>query len=346
MRRKSKPVKVGKVTVGGAADISVQSMTNTKTSDVEGTVNQIKQLEKVGCEIIRVAVPDKESLKALSAIRSKISIPLVADVHFNYRLALEALDQHVDKIRINPGNIGSLDGVKEIVRKAKDKNVSIRIGVNAGSLHPKFEDRKDLAEALVDSALEYVHLFEGLSFNDIVISVKSSSVPVSIKAYSKLAKQVEYPLHLGITEAGTFVSGTVKSAVGIGTLLAQGIGDTVRVSLAADPIKEVKIGYEILKSLGLRKRGPELICCPTCGRCEIDLIKLAQKVEEKLLNLKKPVKVAVMGCIVNGPGEAKEADVGIAGGKGVGLLFKKGKSIKKVPEDELIDVLLEEIKNL
>ncbi len=346
MRRKSRQIQVGKVRIGGNAPIAVQSMTTTKTADTAATIAQIRKLESAGCEIIRVAVPDGESARALKTIKENISIPLVADIHFDWRLALAALDAGVDKIRINPGNIGGLDRVKRIVLKAKEKNIPIRIGVNAGSLHKKYAKAKEgLAKALMDSALEHVHFFEGLNFHDIVISVKSSSVPITIEAYRMLAKMVDYPLHLGITEAGTLLSGAVKSSVGLGVLLHEGIGDTIRVSLTADPVKEIQVGFEILRSLGLRA-GPELISCPTCGRCEIDLISLAEEVGEKLLSYSAPIKVAVMGCVVNGPGEAKEADLGIAAGRGGGLLFAKGKPMRKVPEDKLVEVLMEEIEKL
>lgn len=346
MRRKSRIVKIGSVAIGGKSPIAVQSMTNTETANIQATTQQIKQLAEAGCEIVRVAVPNKESVQALGAIKSQIKIPLVADVHFNWRLAVSALDQKIDKLRINPGNIGGLDRVKDIVLKAKKKGVPIRIGVNAGSLDKKYESLSDPAEALIKSALEYLKFFESLDFHDIVLSVKSSSVLVSIKAYRLLAKKTSYPLHLGITEAGTLLSGAVKSATGLGILLNEGIGDTFRVSVAADPVREVQVGWQILQALGIRQRGPDLIVCPTCGRCEIDLISLAEEIEKRLSTYRAPLKIAVMGCVVNGPGEAKEADIGLAGGKGTGLLFRKGKPIRKVPESEMVEALMIEVDKL
>lgn len=346
MRRKSRVVKIGPVAIGGNNPIAVQSMTNTETADVQATTQQIEQLTQAGCEIVRVAVPNKESVQALNTIKNQIKIPLVADVHFNWRLALDVLDQKIDKLRINPGNIGRLDRVENIVLKAKEKRIPIRIGVNAGSLDKKYENEPDPAEALVKSALEYLKFFESLDFHGTVLSVKSSSVPVSIKAYQLLAKKTSYPLHLGITEAGTLLSGAIKSAAGLAVLLEEGIGDTIRVSVAADPVREVQIGWQILQALGIRRRGPDLIACPTCGRCEIDLISLAEEIEERLLAYQAPLKVAVMGCVVNGPGEAKEADIGLAGGKGIGLLFRKGKPIRKVPESEMIEALMTEVEKL
>lgn len=346
MRRKSRIVKIGSVAIGGKSPIAVQSMTNTETANIQATTQQIKQLAEAGCEIVRVAVPNKESVQALGAIKSQIKIPLVADVHFNWRLAVGALDQKIDKLRINPGNIGGLDRVKDIVLKAKKKGVPIRIGVNAGSLDKKYESLSDPAEALIKSALEYLKFFESLDFHDIVLSVKSSSVLVSIKAYRLLAKKTSYPLHLGITEAGTLLSGAVKSATGLGILLNEGIGDTFRVSVAADPVREVQVGWQILQALGIRQRGPDLIVCPTCGRCEIDLISLAEEIEKRLSTYRAPLKIAVMGCVVNGPGEAKEADIGLAGGKGTGLLFRKGKPIRKVSESEMVEALMIEVDKL
>lgn len=344
LRRLSRQVKVGGVKIGGGAPISVQSMTTTKTEDVQSTVAQIKELEAVGCELVRVAVPDMKAVAALRDTKKEVDIPLIADIHFDYRLALAAMEAGVDKIRINPGNIGDQNRVGMIVEKAREKRIPIRIGVNAGSLHKKYaEAREGQAKALVDSALEYIKFCEDLNFCDIVVSVKASSVPVTIDAYKMLATKVDYPLHLGITEAGTLFVGAVKSAIGLGVLLNEGIGDTIRVSLTADPVKEIKVGLEILKTLGLR-RGPELISCPTCGRCEIDLIPLAEEVERRISHCRAPIKIAVMGCVVNGPGEAREADVGIAAGKGAGLLFARGEVIRKVPERNLIDALMEEIK--
>jgi len=339
-RRKSRQINVGNLKIGGDAPISVQSMANTKTQDIEATVSQIKQLELAGCDLVRVAVPNKEAAKAMGEIKKNINIPLIADIHFNYKLALAALDAGADKIRINPGNIGDSAHVKAIVEGAKEKKIPIRIGVNAGSLHKKYRDTENLVKALVNSALEYVNFLENLDFFDFVISVKASSVLTTIEAYELLANKVDYPLHVGVTEAGTLVSGAVKSAMGIGALLREGIGDTIRVSLTADPVKEVEVGFKILRALNLRNFGPDIISCPTCGRCEIDLIALTKKVEDALRGYKAPIKVAVMGCVVNGPGEAREADIGIAAGKKEGLIFVKGKPIKKVPEKKLVDALL------
>jgi len=348
-RRKTKEIKLGKVRIGGDAPISVQSMTNTDTRDVLKTVRQIKGLEREGCEIIRVAVPDKIAALGLGKIKKKIKIPLIADIQFDYQLALLALEQKVDGLRLNPGNIKDKKGIKLVARLAKEKNIPIRIGVNSGSLDKKLLEKYKgpAAEALVESALGEIRLLEDLGFEKIKVSLKSSDVPRTVKAYKLLAQKVSYPFHLGITEAGTLTGGIIKSAVGIGSLLAQGIGDTIRVSLTANPREEVRVGFEILKALELRQYGPVLISCPTCGRCQIDLIKIAGEVERELgkfpnLNL----KVAVMGCPVNGPGEAREADLGIAGGKGVGLLFKKGKIIKKVEEKDLVSALMKEISNL
>jgi (E)-4-hydroxy-3-methylbut-2-enyl-diphosphate synthase len=347
-RRKTKKVWVGNVAIGGDAPISVQSMTKTDTRDVSATVKQIKRLEKAGCEIIRVAVPDMESALALSKIKSQIKIPLVADIHFDYRLALKAIDSGVDKLRINPGNIGAEWKVKEIVKSAKMRKIPIRVGVNAGSLPRDLlaKYKKPSAPALVEAALRQVRILENLDFNDIVISLKSFDVPTTIKAYQLISKKINYPLHLGITEAGLPLLGSVRSALGIGLLLAEGIGDTIRVSLTGDPVEEVKVGYEILKSLNLREHGPTIISCPTCGRCEIDLVSLTKKLEQKLKNVHAPLKIAVMGCVVNGPGEARDADVGIAGGKGYGLLFRKGKEIEKVKEKDLVKALMHTVYDL
>lgn len=346
MRRISREIKIGNLIIGGKAPVTIQSMTNTKTSDVQATVAQIKALEEVGCEIIRVAVPDRESVLAIPQIKKEIKIPLVADIHFDWQLAIAAIEAGADKIRINPGNIGDEARVGSIVEKAREKNTSIRIGVNAGSLHKKYEAKKgNLSEALVGSALEYISFCEKLNFRNLVVSVKSTSVLATIETYRIIAQEVDYPLHLGITEAGTLTSGTVKSAIGLGILLYEGIGDTIRVSLTADPVNEVLVASEILKNLGLKK-GPILISCPTCGRCEINLIPVAKEVECALLRYNLPIKVAVMGCVVNGPGEAKEADIGIAAGKGGGILFVKGKPIKKVTENELVNALLSEIEKM
>ncbi len=344
-RKKTKVIKLGNILIGGNNPISIQSMTNTKTQNIESTIAQIKNLENVGCEIIRVAVPDVESAKAISQIKKAIKIPLIADIHFDYKLALESLKSGADGLRLNPGNIGSKSKVLEIVKMAKEKMIPIRIGVNSGSLSKeKIAKYGVSAEALVESALEHVDILERANYEEIKISVKASSVPLTIDSYKLLSKKIDYPLHLGVTEAGTEFVGTIKSAIGIGTLLAEGIGDTIRVSLTANPTKEVLVAKEILQSLNLKK-GMEIISCPTCGRTDIDLISLTKKVEKKLAKLSKfPITVAVMGCVVNGPGEAREADFGIAGGNGEGLLFKNGKIVKKVPENKLIEELLKMIE--
>lgn len=347
LRRKSRPIKMGNVTIGGNAPVTVQSMTNTDTRNAQATRSQINSLVKAGCEIIRVAVPDMEAAKALPQIKKDLAIPLVADIHFDYRLALASLDAGVEGLRINPGNIGGEDKVAAVVREAKRRNVPIRIGVNAGSLE------KDLAadgiitpEAMVQSAVRHIAMLEKMNFYDLKISLKASDVPLMLEAYRLLAGKVDYPLHIGVTEAGTMFRGSIKSAVGIGILLWEGIGDTVRVSLTGDPVHEVRAAYEILKSLGLRQRGVEIISCPTCGRTQIDLIRIAGEVEERLAALDKPLKVAVMGCVVNGPGEARHADIGIAGGKGEGLIFCKGKVIRKVKEEFLVEELIKEIDQI
>jgi (E)-4-hydroxy-3-methylbut-2-enyl-diphosphate synthase len=344
-RKKTRHVKVGNVTIGGNAPVSVQSMCNTDTSDAKSTINQIHELEDAGCEIVRVAVPDEKSAKSLREIKENITIPLVADIHFDYRLALLSAG-HVDKLRINPGNIGDSDKVKAVVNAAKDHSLPIRIGVNLGSLEkPLLKKYGPTPKAMVESALNEVRLLESLDFYDIVISLKASDVLTTIQAYELISQKVNYPLHLGVTEAGTIFSGTVKSSIGIGSLLAKGIGDTIRVSLTADPVEEVKAGFEILKSLGLRQ-GITIISCPTCARASIDVISLAKKVEDSTFDLRKPLKIAVMGCYVNGPGEAKHADIGVAGYNKQGFLFRKGKIIGKVPETKIVDTLLEEINKL
>lgn len=347
-RRKTRVVKIGNVLIGGDNPIAIQSMCNTKTSDVDATVKQILELEAAGCEIIRVAVPDMKAAEAIAEIKKHIHIPLVADIHFDYRLALKAIESGVDKLRINPGNIGGEDRVKAVVEAAKAKKIPIRIGVNSGSLEKDILEKygEVTPEGLVESALRHVRILEKLDFHDIVISIKASNVPFSLATYSLLSKEVDYPIHLGITESGTEWSGTIKSAVGIGAILAMGIGDTIRVSLTGSTVEEVKVAKAILKDLGLRKFGIEFVSCPTCGRTSIDLIGLANKVEEKCRNINKDIKVAVMGCAVNGPGEAREADIGIAGGNGYGLIFKKGEILKKLPENELLDALMEEIEKL
>lgn len=323
-------------------------MTNTDTRDVRATLKQIEELVAEGCEIIRVAVPDQQAAAALPQIIKALEIPVIADIHFDHRLALESIKAGVSGLRINPGNIGGRNRVAEVVAAAKERNVPIRIGVNAGSLEKRLLEKYNgvTPEAMVESALDQIKLFEELSFRDIKISLKASSVPLMLAAYRLLAEKVNYPFHVGVTEAGTLSSGTVKSALGIGILLNEGIGDTIRVSLTGHPVYEVRVAYEILKSLALRQRGVELISCPTCGRTQIDLIKLAEEVEERLKNLKKNIRVAVMGCVVNGPGEAREADVGIAGGSGEGLIFRKGVVIRKVPEAELVDELMKEIETI
>jgi len=347
-RKVKKTVEVGGLKIGGTNPIIIQSMCNTDTRDVAATVRQIKALEEAGCELVRVAVPDMEAAIAVGKIKEQISIPLVADIHFDYRLALEVMRQGVDKVRINPGNIGDEEKVKAVVEMAKTKNIPIRIGVNSGSLEKELLSKYGhvTPEALVESALNHVKILEKFDFHNIIISIKASGVPMSIETYSLLSKLCDYPIHVGITEAGTIYNGTVKSAVGIGAILAMGIGDTIRVSLTGDPVEEIKAAKEILKSLELRKFGIDFVSCPTCGRTEIDLIGIANEVEKRCQSINKNIKVAVMGCVVNGPGEAREADIGIAGGKGVGLIFKKGEIIKKVDENQLVDSLMEEINKL
>lgn len=348
MRKKTKVIRIGDIYIGGENPIAIQSMTNTDTRDVNSTIEQIKQLEDIGCEIVRVAVPDMEAAESLKQIKKNIKIPIVADIHFDYRLAIEALNSGVDKLRINPGNIGDESRIKQIVDLAKHKDVPIRIGVNSGSLEKEFLEKYNgvTAEGIVESALKHVSILEKFGFYNIVVSIKSSNVSFSIEAHRILSEKIEYPIHVGITEAGTLYSGTVKSAVGIGAILSLGIGDTIRVSLTGSPLEEIKCAKEILKSLKLRKFGIEFISCPTCGRTEIDLISIANEVETKCAGIDKNIKVAVMGCAVNGPGEAKEADIGIAGGNGTGIIFKKGKIIKKVEESQLVNCLLEEIEKI
>lgn len=347
-RRKTREVTIGNVKIGGDNPVAIQSMCNTKTSDVEATVAQIRELEAVGCEIIRVAVPDEAAARAIKEIKKQINIPLVADIHFDYRLALLAIESGVDKLRINPGNIGSEDRIKAVVEAAKAKNIPVRIGVNSGSLEKDILEKygEVTPQGLVESALRHVRILEKFDFHDIVISIKASNVPFTMEAYSLLSKEVDYPLHLGITESGTEWTGSIKSAVGIGAILAMGIGDTIRVSLTGNCTQEVITAKEILKSLELRKFGINFVSCPTCGRTQIDLIGLANKVEERCRNIDKDIKVAVMGCAVNGPGEAREADIGVAGGNGYGLIFKKGEILRKLPEDQLLDALMEEIDKL
>jgi (E)-4-hydroxy-3-methylbut-2-enyl-diphosphate synthase len=345
-RRISKAINIGGVTVGGSAPVVVQSMTKTDTRDVKATIRQIKQLEEIGCEIIRVAVPDAEAARALVDIKKGIKIPLLADIHFDFRLALMALDAGVDGLRINPGNIGEADKVKKVTLAAKERGVPIRIGVNAGSL-PKTDDKKlTVVDRMVAAALTQVKLLETLNFDLIKVSLKAFDVPTTIAAYQQIADKIPYPLHIGITEAGTPRTGVIRSAVGIGTLLWLGIGDTIRVSLTASPKEEVIAAYEILKSLDLRRRGPVLVSCPTCGRAEADVVKLAQQVDRRLLKINKPIKVAVMGCVVNGPGEAKDADVGIACGKGKGVIFKRGEKLAVVEEKDFLSALMREVEGL
>lgn len=342
----TRKVNIGGLVIGGGNPVAVQSMTNTKTEDISTTIAQIKELEDVGCELVRVAVPTREAIEALPKIKREMGVPLIADIHFHWEYAIGAMDAGVDKIRINPGNIGGLEKFAKVVEKAKEKDVAIRIGVNAGSLHPKYCKEDDPAVALVKSCLEYVTFCEELDFHKLVLSVKSSSVVESIKAYRLLAKETDYPLHLGITEAGSLRSGTIKSAVGLGVILADGIGDTMRVSLSADPVEEIPVAYQILQALELRCITPEIISCPTCGRCDIDVIPVVNDIERRLAKIKAPIKVAVMGCVVNGPGEAKEADIGIAGGKREGVLFKEGKKIRRVPAETMADELMVEIEKL
>ncbi len=339
---------VGDVAVGGDSQITVQSMTNTKTKDIEATIRQIKELEEAGCDIVRSAVTDEEDARAIGKIKKSINIPLIADIQFDYRLALLSIENGIDCLRINPGNIGDEDKVKELVRACKENNIPIRIGVNAGSLSNRILKKYGGVNenSMVYSAMEHVKILENLDFKDIKISLKASNVDLSLKAYEKMSELVDYPLHLGITEAGPSSSGTIKSAVGIGSILSRGIGDTLRVSLTGNPVEEIYVGREILKSLDLLKSGINIISCPTCARTEIDLIGLVEKAEIELGKIDKPLDVAIMGCPVNGPGEAREADIGIAGGVGQGVLFKKGKVISKVKEEDLLDRLIEEIKKM
>ena len=344
-RKMTREINIGGVKIGGNNPIAIQSMCNTDTRDVKSTVEQIKKLEKAGCEIIRVAVPDMQAAECIRDIKNSIDIPLVADIHFDYRLALKCMDNGIDKIRINPGNIGSADRVKQVADMAKKNHIPIRVGVNSGSLEKELVEKYGgvTPQGLVESALRHVKLLEQNDFYDTAISIKASNVPFSVEVYELLSNTVDYPLHVGITEAGTVWGGTIKSAVGIGAILSRGIGDTIRVSLTGDPVEEIYAAKEILKDLNLRKFGVEFISCPTCGRTSIDLIKIANEVESKIKDIDKNIKVAVMGCAVNGPGEAREADIGIAGGHGEGLIFKKGEILRKVPEEKLVDELLKEI---
>ena len=349
MQRKiTRQIHIGAVAIGGGAPVSVQSMTNTKTQDAQATVRQIEALAAAGCDIVRLAVPDKEAAANIGRIKAQTTVPLVADIHFDYRLALQAIEQGIDALRLNPGNIGGAENVRRVAEAAKARGIPIRIGVNAGSLDKRLLAKYGgvTAEALVESALEHVRLLEEQDFHDMKISLKAHDVPLTLAAYRLMSERCDYPLHLGITEAGTVRSGIIKSAVGIGALLAEGIGDTLRVSLTGDPIVEVRVAREILKSLGLRDYGPTLISCPTCGRTAIDLPSIAERVEERLSGIARPIHVAVMGCVVNGPGEARGADVGIAGGKGVGLVFRKGEVVRQVKEEELVEELFREIDSI
>lgn len=347
-REQTKVVQIGDRKIGGGNPIAIQSMTNTKTEDIDATVKQILALEKAGCDIIRCAVPTMEAAKALAKIKQQIHIPLVADIHFDYRLAIAAMENGADKIRINPGNIGSKERVQAVVDTAKERNIPIRVGVNSGSLEKEIVEKygQVTAEGLVESALDKVAMIEEMGYDNLVISIKSSDVLMCIKAHELIAKQTNYPLHVGVTESGSLIAGNIKSAIGLGNILYQGIGDTIRVSLTGDPLEEIRSAKLILKSLGLRKGGVTVVSCPTCGRTQIDLIGLAGKVEKMVSDLDLDIKVAVMGCVVNGPGEAKEADLGIAGGKGEGLLIKKGEVIAKVPEDQLLDALKTELDKI
>ncbi|SDY53228.1 4-hydroxy-3-methylbut-2-en-1-yl diphosphate synthase [Evansella caseinilytica] len=347
-RKNTRPVKVGPLTIGGNDEVVIQSMTMTKTHDVEATVAEIKRLEEAGCQVVRVACPDMRAAEAIPEIKKGINIPLVADIHFDYKLALKAIEGGVDKIRINPGNIGRKEKVEAVVNAAKAKGIPIRIGVNAGSLERRILDKYGYptADGMVESALHHIKILEDLDFHDIIVSMKASDVRLAVEAYEKAAQTFDYPLHLGITESGTLFSGTIKSAAGLGILLNKGIGNTVRISLSADPVEEIKVAKELLKSFGLAANAATLISCPTCGRIEIDLISIANEVEEYIQKVNAPIKISVLGCAVNGPGEAKEADIGIAGARGEGLLFKKGKVVRKVPEASMVEELKKEIDKL
>ncbi|MBI5193183.1 MAG: flavodoxin-dependent (E)-4-hydroxy-3-methylbut-2-enyl-diphosphate synthase [Nitrospirae bacterium] len=348
MRKKTRQIRVGDVVIGGDAAVVVQSMTNTDTADVDATVAQIKRLEDAGCEIIRVAVPDKKAAEVLHNIKSSIKIPLIADIHFDYRLALTAIKKGVDGLRLNPGNIGDEGRIEQVVKAAKEKGIPIRIGVNAGSLEEDLREKygHPTPEAMLESAARHINILERYGFYDIKVSLKASNVPTTLKAYRLFSERYDYPVHVGISEAGPMLSGTVKSAVGIGILLAEGIGDTLRVSLTADPVEEIRVAYEILKALNLRHRGINIISCPTCGRMEIDIEKIAGEVEKRLSHITIPLNVSILGCVVNGIGEGKESDVGIAGGKGVGLLFREGKVVRKLKESELVDALVQEVEDI
>ncbi len=348
-RRKTRQIQIGNIKIGGDAPVTVQSMTKTDTRDVAATVDQIWALEAAGCDIVRVAVPVREAAEKLEEIRKQIRIPLIADIHFNYKLAVIALEQGVDGLRLNPGNIGARWCVEEVVKIASERKIPIRIGVNAGSLEKDLLQKFDgpTAQGMVDSALRHIHILEDLGYQETKVSLKASDPLMMIEAYRMLAEKVDYPFHLGVTEAGTPTTGTIKSSVGIGTLLAEGIGDTIRVSLSADPVEEVRVGMEILKSLALRREGLTFVACPSCGRADIDLVGLAKEVEQRMIPFSnKDIHVAVMGCEVNGPGEARAADIGVAGGKGIGLIFRKGEVIRKVPEAKIVEALMEEVEKL
>ncbi|WP_445661485.1 flavodoxin-dependent (E)-4-hydroxy-3-methylbut-2-enyl-diphosphate synthase [Bacillus sp. FSL K6-3431] len=344
-RSKTRPVKVGNLTIGGSDELIIQSMTMSKTHDVKATVNEINRLTEAGCQMVRVACPDERAAHAIKEIKKRITIPLVVDIHFDYKLALIAIEGGADKIRINPGNIGRREKVEAVVKAAKAKGIPIRIGVNAGSLERHIIKKYGYptADGMVESALHHIKILEDLDFHDIIVSMKASDVPLAIEAYEKAAKAFDYPLHLGITESGTLFAGTIKSAAGLGAILSKGIGNTLRISLSADPVEEIKVARELLKSFGLISNAATLVSCPTCGRIEIDLISIANEVEEYIQHIKAPLKISVLGCAVNGPGEAREADIGIAGARGEGLLFKKGKTVRKVPEATMVEELKKEI---
>ena len=348
IRKPTRKIRVGNISIGGDAPITVQSMTNTDTRDAAATISQIRRLEEAGCDIVRVAVPDSEAAEAVKAIKKASVIPVVADIHFDYRLALECINNGVDKIRLNPGNIGSRDRVSKVVEAARTAGIPIRIGVNSGSVEKHILEKYNgvTPEGMVESALGHAEILEDLGFEEIAFSIKASSVTQTIAAYRLMSQKSRYPLHIGVTEAGTLFRGTVKSSVGLGCLLSEGIGDTLRVSLTGDPVEEIKVGREILRALDIEKGGLEIVSCPTCGRCRIDLVNIAELLDKKLKDVKKNIKIAVMGCAVNGPGEAREADIGIAGGDGEALLFRKGEIIRKIPQDRIVEELMAEIEKL
>lgn len=348
MRKNTREIKIGNKVIGNNNPILIQSMTNTDTRNAKATIEQILRLEEAGCEIVRIAIPDMEAVKSIKEIKNNINIPLVADIHFDHNLAIKSVENGIDKLRINPGNIGNIDKIKDVVKVVKERNIPIRIGVNSGSLEQHLIDKYNgvTPMGLVESAMGHVRILEDMDYTNIVLSLKASNVPFALQSYEEISKLVDYPLHVGITESGTLYKGTIKSSVGLGAILSRDIGDTIRVSLTSDPVEEIKCAKEVLQSLGLRTFGIEFVSCPTCGRTEVDLIKIANEVEDRLKNNTKNIKIAVMGCVVNGPGEAREADLGIAGGRGVGIIFKKGEVIKKVAEDELVASLIEEIEKL